>query len=180
MKLDPQQVKLGHRLRREAREAGTLTDRQALEARLAVMKEVSGQSDLRYVKYTHGGGVAECRCKVTGELLHGLVEMDGHERKEKLRDGRVVVSKRLVTAYSSRAAHMTIEFDDGSKHQTVVSTDVFRQLESMEEDEQRALLEFIYMSDVEQWLDEEARGFGRVKAAALAHKEPVAWAKGEL
>jgi hypothetical protein len=180
MRVDVEKTKLASRLRKEAVAGAKLDDRQALEARLAALKEIVQKPDLRFTRYTHGGGILESRCKVTGEWLTGLTEVDGHERTQKLANGQTIIYKRVATMYSSRCTHLIIIFDDGSKHQTLASVDVIKQLKALPEAEQMALLEYIYMSDIEQWKDEEARGMGRLNARMLAHREPVAWEEGGM
>lgn len=152
---------------------GELTERAALEERLQIVKDAT-KKDLRFTRYTAGGVVADVRCKVTGEFLSGMVETEGGERKVK-HGNQTIIYRRVMNAYMADTKHLLIEFDDESAHTTLVSTSVINMLKGGSHDEQIALLEYLYMSDIDQWIDEESRGLGRVNSKLLAHRVPIGW-----
>ncbi len=152
---------------------GEMTEREALEERLNIVKDRT-KKDLRFTRYTAGGGVADVRCKVTGEFLSGMVETEGGERK--VRHGnQTIIYRRVMNAYMADTKHLLIEFDDESAHTTLVSKTVINMLKGASRDEQIDLLEYLYMSDVDQWIDEESRGLGQVNSKLLAHRVPAGW-----
>ena len=179
MKLDKKTLRDGLDRIRDRRAKGEIDPRQALHTRVQLAKLAAAKTDMSYVKLTPGGGVAACSCKLTGEWLHGLVEQDGYERREK-RGRTQVIYKRVVHGYNQNFTMLRIQFDDGSAHDTPVSKNGLAMLRAMAPDDQIDTLEILYMQDVHQWLLEEARGMGLVANERMGARGPIGWEELEL
>jgi hypothetical protein len=75
----------------------------------------------QYMQESAAGVVDRVLCKVCGSPIAGLVV---HEQPVEIRreSGRVLVKERLVMAQFSNYAAITLEFADGSTHETPLCT----------------------------------------------------------
>jgi len=134
------------------------------------------KSDLTHIKYekhpeSRNRVMTQLKCKLCGQVIAGQVESDAKVPSRVIR-GSTYIYKVLTFARFSAYTEVELIFDDGSKHVTHVCTGCLGKLDNLDN------LEFIYASDLAQWLWEEQHGHGSALWHVYpdcAYRRPVGW-----
>ena len=120
-----------------------------------------------YVTLDRSAGQTEVFCKISGAPIKNL-KVVSDLSIERQAEGRTVIREAVMLSENSNYAEIEIDFDDGSKHHTVVDKSIVNVLTSDD-------LETIYAADMKQWGIEEALGWGDVDWERLADRSPVGY-----
>jgi hypothetical protein len=120
-----------------------------------------------YVTLDRSAGQTEVFCKISGAPIKNL-KVVSDLSIERQAEGRTVVREAVMLSENSNYAEIEIDFDDGSKHHTVVDKSIVNVLTSDD-------LETMYAADMKQWGIEESLGWGDVDWDRLSDRLPVGY-----
>lgn len=96
--------------------------------------------------YVHRGnfGIEEVRCKCCGDPVRKLMPHPDFQ-EERLINGKRVFAQGLMLATTAAYTEVMMDFDDGSRHVTVMCEECAKRL-TLEE------CEWLYCGDLEEWM----------------------------
>ncbi len=134
-------------------------------SRIMEARKRKGRKDLTYVVWNKRGFEEGTFCFLCRGQIRGRVEDEEPIRTEVL-GGRTVVYKALILASFPRYVEVKFELDDGSFHVTSLCRRCAERLTLEEAND-------VYVSDLDQWWDDEKSGRGATRWDVVGGRKPV-------